>query len=93
MDSTRYTLTFMVNNEITCILENLPAHEVYSHGVPFEASANIEGNRWRSLTRNELRAKLIEMEEFETLLIAYQEPPLNPEIDTETIYLSKNYSV
>uniref|UniRef100_A0A6C0KMB2 Uncharacterized protein n=1 Tax=viral metagenome TaxID=1070528 RepID=A0A6C0KMB2_9ZZZZ len=86
----RYTLTFLVNNEVTCVLENIPAHEVYKSGVPTEALLDIEGNRWHTLSRDYLRSKMILMYNGEMIPLAYQEPPLNPEMDTEIIYLSKN---
>jgi len=87
--SARYTLTYFVNNKVTCILENLPAHEVYNTGVPTEAFENIEGNRWHALTRDAVRTTMVNMSYGEKKVIAYQVPPENPDLDTEVVYLSK----
>jgi len=80
----------MVNDEVTCVLENIPAHEVYTSGVPTEALLDIEGNRWHTLTRDYLRSKMIQMYPGETIALAYQGEALSAEYDTEVIYVSKN---
>jgi hypothetical protein len=87
--SPRYKLTYMVNNKITCVLENLPAYEVYTNGVPSEAYTDIEGNRWHALNRVDTRSIMVSMVPGETKVLAYQVPPEIPDLDTEVIYLSK----
>ena len=84
MPDERYNLTFFVNDKVTCILENLPEHEIYAQGIP------SEGGRWKVHTRVFLRRMMTVISRGKMMLLAYQTPPLNTELDTEKIYISKN---
>lgn len=89
MSLSRYNLVFTVNNKVTCNMENLPANEVYSHGIPTDSLMDIEGSRWNTITRDALRKNMADMLSGDMILLAYQNPPVNPELDTEYIFVSK----
>ena len=91
MSSARYIVTFVVNNEVTCIAENLHANEVYNCGVPSEALLQIVGNRWHALTNDFVLTKMAGMYPGEMILLAFQSEPVNPGLDTEAIYVTKGY--
>jgi hypothetical protein len=83
----KFTITFYVNNELTCTVENMPLDQVYSMAVPSEAFIDIPGNRWHVMLRQPTLICLREMEEGEYIKIAWQDAPLNPEFDTESTYV------
>ena len=85
----KFAIRFYVNNEATCTVENLPLEQVYSLAVPTEAFMNIAGNRWHVMMRQPALLRLRDLEEGEYLKIAWQEPPLNPELDVESIYVER----
>ena len=85
----KFAIRFYVNNEATCTVENLPLDQVYSLAVPTEAFNNIPGNRWHVMMRQPALLRLRDLEEGEYLKIAWQDPPLNPELDVESIYVER----
>lgn len=82
-----YTIRFYVNSEMTCTLENVPLEKVYDFAVPSEAFQDIPGNRWNTLTRGMAEFYMDSIEEGEMIRIAYQDPPSNPELDRESIFV------
>lgn len=85
----KFAIRFYVNSEATCTVENLPLDQVYSLAVPNEAFQNIPGNRWHVMLRQPALLRLRDLEEGGYLKIAWQEPPLNPELDMESIYVER----
>jgi hypothetical protein len=85
----KFAIRFYVNSEATCTVENITLDQVYSLAVPTEAFMNIPGNRWHVMLRQPALTHLRELEEGEYLKIAWQDPPLNPELDIESIYVER----
>ena len=89
MVSSRYTITYMMNGEISTTLENLPLSQVYENAVYHEVLMDIEGSRWHAMVKNVAEMEMLNMLVGEKILISYQEPPQNPELDTEAIYVER----
>lgn len=85
----KFTARFYVNSELTCSFENVPLSEVYTLIVPSEAFLDIPGNRWHVMQNVDAISYLYNLEEGEYLKIAWQEAPMNPELDIESIYVQR----
>jgi hypothetical protein len=85
----KFAVKFYVNEILTASLENLSAGEAYTHAIPGEALQPHAGNRWHVLMRAAAldRMDLLEVGDFVT--VAYQDVPLNPEMDIEMIVIEK----
>jgi hypothetical protein len=89
MVSSRYTIMYMMNNELSTILDNIPLSQVYENAVYHEALMDIEGSRWHAMVKNVAELEMLNMLVGEKILISYQDPPQNPELDTEMIYVER----
>jgi hypothetical protein len=89
MVSSRYKITYFMNGDISTTLENVILSKVYEHAVYYEALMEIEGSRWHAMVKNDAELRMFGMLVGDELVIAYQDTPLNPEIDTETITVTR----
>ncbi len=71
------------------MLENVPLEQVYNLAVPTEAFLPIPGSRWHAMMKQPAIVRLQDLEEGEYLKIAWQDAPLNPELDIETTYVER----
>ena len=89
----RYIIHYFVNGVSTCVVENVPEMQTWRMAVPNEALMEISGSRWHVYmaypTLQWMRAAAV----GEMIRVAWQEPPANPELDTEEIYIEKACSV
>jgi hypothetical protein len=85
----RFIIRYFVNSVSTCIVENVPEDKVWKMAVPTEALMDISANRWHVFMAYPSLQWMRNAMPGETLRVAYQEPPVNPELDTEDIYIEK----
>jgi len=89
MTTQRYIISYYVNGENTCNVENVPEDKVWKMAVPTEALMDISGSRWHVYMAYPTLEWMREASPGEVLKVAYQEPPVNPELDTEVICIEK----
>ena len=85
-----YRVTFKVNNEVTCVLENLSADEAYIHAIPGEATSPHEGNRWHVVLKAPALLKMKTYPVGEPIIVAYQ-TVFNNYQDSEHIYITRTW--
>lgn len=88
-NNARYFVRYFVNGEATCIMENVPEQEAWKMAVPTEALMNITGSRWHVYLAYPTLEWMRTANSGEKIKVAYQEPPVNPELDTEEIYIER----
>jgi len=89
MVSAVFTITYKMNGEVSTTLENIPLSQVYDFAVHHEALMDIEGSRWHVLVKNVAELEMFNMLVGDKMMISYQDPPQNPELDTEEVFVSR----
>ncbi len=90
-DEPRFTVTWYVNGENTYTISTLPASQVYDISVHPESILPVEGNRWHVIMRHQAMTRMLHCNMNESFTLCFQDPHVNPEMDTEMIIVTRDY--
>ena len=89
-DEHRYIVEWYVNGEKTFSVMSVRANAVFDLAVPGDAMLPHASNRWHVLMRHAALERMQQLGQDEKMILAFQDPHVNPEYDTEKIVVYRD---